>query len=228
MAKTKKQDEDVKMESVQEALSKSEAFIEKYRKQLLIGVGIAVVVGVSIILFRTYHLIPKNAEAQEAMLPAVAAFENDQYELALRGDTMFAGFATIVDEYSMTAVAELASYYAGVCAYNLGEYQEAADYLKKVDNRSVNLAPAAKMLQGDCYVQLDEYEKAVKCFEKAAKRENLLIAPKALKKAGLAYEKMGKYDKAVKAYTAIKDTYFQSQEAVDIDKYIDRANALAK
>lgn len=228
MAKTKKQEEDVKMENVQEALSKSEAFIEKYRRQLLIGIGIVVAIVLAIILFRTYYLVPKSEEAQDAMLPAVAAFESDQYELALRGDEQNDGFEAIVDEYGMTDAAELAAYYAGVCAYNLGEYEEAASYLKKVDNRSVNLAPAAKMLLGDCHVQLDEYEKAVKCFEKAAERENMLIAPKALKKAGLAYEKMGKYAKAAKAYTKIKDTYFQSQEAADIEKYIDRANALAK
>ena len=228
MVKSKKQEEDVKMESVQEALSRSEAFLEKYRRQILIVGGVVVAVVVAILLIHTYYMVPKNEEAQEAMLPAVAAFENDQYELALRGDEENDGFAAIVDEYGMTDAAELAAYYAGVCAYNLGEYQEAADYLKGVDNRSVNLAPAAKMLLGDCYVQLDEYGKAVKCFEKAAKHENLLIAPKALKKAGLAYEKMGEYTKAAKAYTKIKETYFQSQEAVDVEKYIDRANALAK
>lgn len=228
MSKQKRTEEDVKLENVQEALSKSEAFIEKYRRELLIGIGIVVAIVLAIILFRTYYLIPKEKEAQEAMLPAVAAFENDQYEVALRGDDANDGFETIVDEYGLTEAGELASYYAGVCAYNLGEYEEAASYLAKVDNKSVNLAPAAKMLQGDCYVQLDEYAKAVKCFKKAAKHKNLLIAPKALKKAGLAYEKMGEYAKAAGAYTKIKDTYFQSQEAADIEKYIVRAEALAK
>ncbi len=225
MAKNKVQKEDEKMENVQEALSRSEAFIEKYRNQLLIGIGVVVIVVLAIILFRNYYLIPKNTEAQEQMLPAVAAFEADQYELALRGDEANIGFADIVDDYSLTSTAELASFYAGVCAYHLGEYEEAVSYLKKVDNGSVNLAPAAKMLLGDSYVALEEYGKAVKCFKKAAKNENQLIAPKALKKAGLAYEKLGKYADAVKVYTEIKDKYFQSQEAMDIDKYIARANA---
>lgn len=228
MAQKKKEQEDVHLENVQEALSKSEAFIEQYRKQLVIGVAVVVAVVVAVILFNTYYLAPREQEAQEALLPAVAAFENDQYEVALRGDESFDGFEAIVDEYGLTDAGELAAYYAGVCAYQLGEYEVAVDYLGKFDNASVNLAPAARMLQGDAYCNLEEYKKAAKCFEKAADSESALVAPRALKKAGLAYEALGDYAKAVKAYTTIKEKYFQSQEAADIEKYIVRAAALDK
>ena len=116
MAQKKKEQEDVHLENVQEALSKSEAFIEQYRKQLVICVAVVVAVVVAVILFNTYYLVPRAQEAKEALLPAVAAFENDQYELALRGDESFDGFAAIVDDYGMTDAGELATYYAGVCA----------------------------------------------------------------------------------------------------------------
>ncbi len=228
MAQKKKQVEDVQMENVQEALSKSEAFIEQYRKQLIYGIGAVVLVVLAIIAFYNYYLQPREVAAQDAMLPAVAAFENDDYALALRGDESIDGFETIVNEYGITKTADLAAYYAGVCAYNLGEYADAAKYLGKFDNSSVNLAPAARMLEGDAYCNLGEYKKAVKCYAEAADSESLLIAPKALKKAGLAYEALGEYAKAAKAYTQIKDNYFQAQEAADIEKYIIRANALAK
>ena len=46
-----------------------------------------------------------------------------------------------------------------------------------------------------------------------------------MKKAGIAYENLKEYDKAVKAYTTIKDKYYTSMEASDIDKYITRASA---
>ena len=57
MAQKKKEQEDVHLENVQEALSKSEAFIEQYRKQLVIGVAVVVAVVVAVILFNTYYLV---------------------------------------------------------------------------------------------------------------------------------------------------------------------------
>ena len=40
--------------------------------------------------------------------------------------------------------------------------------------------------------------------------------------------KQGKYDDAVDAYTKIKDKYFQSYQAMDIDKYIEQAKLMKK
>ena len=42
------------------------------------------------------------------------------------------------------------------------------------------------------------------------------------------YKRQGKYDDAIKAYTAIKDKYFRSYQAMDIDKYIEQAKLLKK
>ena len=49
-----------------------------------------------------------------------------------------------------------------------------------------------------------------------------------LKKAGIAYESLNQYSDAVKAYTTIKEKYYNSLEASDIDKYISRASAQVK
>ena len=57
---------------------------------------------------------------------------------------------------------------------------------------------------------------------------NEVISPTYLKKAGIAYESLKQYGDAVKAYTTIKEKYFNSMEASDIDKYITRASALNK
>ena len=46
-----------------------------------------------------------------------------------------------------------------------------------------------------------------------------------LEKAGLAYENLKEYGKAVEAYKRIKEQYYNSMEASDIDKYITRAAA---
>ncbi|MBQ0082713.1 MAG: hypothetical protein KBT41_05470, partial [bacterium] len=63
--------------------------------------------------------------------------------------------------------------------------------------------------------------------EKAASFDNVLTAPRALSKAGICYEKNGDYDKAVQCYTTIKDKYYDSPLAQDMDKRIERCNILA-
>ena len=52
-----------------------------------------------------------------------------------------------------------------------------------------------------------------------------MVSPIYLKKAGLAYENLKEYGKAVEAYKSIKEKYYNSMEASDIDKYITRAAA---
>ena len=78
----------------------------------------------------------------------------------------------------------------------------------------------ALQLLGDAYVQVEEYGKAAKAFEKAAKSGNDLIAPMSLKKAGLVYLEMGNKSAAKKAFETIKADYPAATEAQDIEKYI--------
>jgi tetratricopeptide (TPR) repeat protein len=82
---------------------------------------------------------------------------------------------------------------------------------------------------GDAYCELNELDKAVSKYEKAAKvADDEYMSPMFLSKAGLVYEKLGKYSDAIKVYTKIKKEYDNSPQAASIDKYITRANLLKK
>ena len=61
---------------------------------------------------------------------------------------------------------------------------------------------------------------ATGCCTKAA--DNNTISPYCLLQAGLIYEKQGKKNDALKVYTEIKEKYYASMQAMDIDKYINR------
>lgn len=210
-----------------EALSKTEQFLEKYQKPLIwILVGI-IVVAAGIVLFRTQVLIPRNEDAATKLAQCVYYFEQDSFALALNGDGMNEGFADIADGYSMTETSNLACYYAAVCCYKLGQYQDALDYLDRFDTKSVNFEPAAITMQGDCYVSLGDIDKGIERFEKAASFENVLTAPRALSKAGICYEKQGDYAKAEQCYTTIKDKYYDSPLAQDMEKRIERCKIMA-
>lgn len=217
--KVQKEDE---LQAVENALTQSEQFIEKNRKQLIIGLCAIFVVIIAIVLFHTQYLTPRNVKAADKLATCVYYFEQDSFALALNGDGANEGFADIAKNYGITETADLASLYAGICCYKLGDYKAAISYLEDFDAKSVNMTPANITLIGDCYVALEDYTKAVKFFEKAGAIDNGLTAPRALNKAGICYEELGNYAAAEKCYQTIKDKYFASQYIADIDKRIER------
>ncbi len=210
-------------EAVQEALGTSEAFIEKYQKQLLIGVGIVVLLVLIVLSIRNFYLAPREVTASNEMYKAQTYFATDSFNLALNGDEVDCiGFKNIAADYSITPSGNLASAYAGICYYKLNDYQNAIKYLSQFDGDDSYLTTAVIGLMGDCYVGLGDNAKAISYFEKAGSLKNNVISPIYLKKAGLAYEADSQPAKAEKCYKEIKDIYPESQEASDIDKYIAR------
>ena len=225
MSNKKQQQEPDELQNVEQALSKTEQFIENNRKQLVWGLVIVAVVAAAVVWFFNGYVAPKNVEAADKMAAAVRYFERDSFALALNGDGMNEGFIEIIDNYGITESSALAAFYAGVCEYKLGNYDEAISYLKKFNAASVNMEPAALTLIGDSYVANGDVKSAVKYFEQAGAIENDLTAPRALNKAGIAYEELGEWAKAEKCYQTIKDVYFDSQLAMEMDKRIERCQA---
>jgi len=223
MAKKKEEfvKQDEQLQEVNEALTGAGKWIEDNANIISwCVVGIAVVV-MGIIAINQYIIKPKAQEASNENAKAVVYFMAGDYDKALAGDDAECiGFEAIADEYGRYQQGKLAALYAGICHFEKGEYEEAAQYLKKFSADDLNIDPAASQLLGDAYVELQEYGKAAKAFEAAAESGNEVIAPMSLKKAGLVYLHEGQNAKALKVFKAIKDNYPTSAEAQDIDKYI--------
>jgi tetratricopeptide (TPR) repeat protein len=208
-------------ETVENALSRTEQYIEQNQRSLTIII-LAVVVIVGIYLgYKKFYLEPSNEEANNAMFYAQSYFERDSFRLALEGDGANYGFLDIIDEYGITKSGNLARYYAGLCYYNMGQYEDAIDYLKKFDSNDMIFATLALGVIGDCYVEMDELKTAVSYYVKAAQRKkNEMITPIYCMKTALVYEELKDYKKALAYYERIKKEYPQSDEARDIDRYI--------
>ncbi len=218
-SKQTKQDEN--LENVQEALSASGQWIEKNQNVIEWCLLIVLLVVCGFIALNTYVWKPKAAVAQDETAKAVVYFSQSQWEQALNGDdNECLGFAEIADKYNHYQAGKLAALYAGICNYKLGNYEDAAAYLKKFDADDLNIDPAAHVLLGDAYVQIDELDKAEKAYRHAIESENELIAPLALKKLGIVYLEQDKKKDAKRVFESIRDDYSQSAEAQDIDKYI--------
>lgn len=221
MSKIKNQENQDSFEAVENALSKTEQYIEDNRKSLtIIILAIALVVG-GYLSYQRFYLAPQEIESQEQMFMAERYFEQDSLRLALDGDGTFYGMLDIIDEFGATKSANLAYYYAGISYLRLGEFEDAIEYLKQFDSNDRLVSTVATGAIGDAYVELEEYAKGVSYYEKAASQNsNELTSAIYLKKAGVVYEELGDYKKALVAYEKIKQDYPNSEEGKEIEKYI--------
>lgn len=211
--------------SVGEILSKTDQFVDKYLRQVLIGVIAVIVIVVGIIAFRHYYLLPKERNAEAALFPGQNYFAGQQWETALNGDSIdYIGFLGVIDEFSGTPSANLAKAYAGLCQYQLGAYEEALQSLKSYKGKDHLFAAQVIGAMGDCEVNLENIKEAISSFRKAATLANSsLLSPIYLQKEAVAHESLGDYKAALEVYQTIQSKYPQSPEAASVEKYIERA-----
>lgn len=215
-------------EKIDSAVRESENFIEKYQKQLLIGIGVVVVIVCGYLAYNHFIAGPKNTEAQVAMFKGEGYFRAGQDSLALYGDANgYVGFEAIIQDYGSTDAGNLAKLYAGICYSNLGKYEEALKYLKGYSGNDKILSQLVNGTIGDCLDNTGKSDEAVSYFMKAAKGvDNAVQSPILYKKAGLIYRNQGNYDKVIEVFTTVKNQYMNSAVAMEADKYIDEANLL--
>ncbi len=227
MAQQKKQNDQL---NVEQALTKSEDFLVKNKKAIIGGVLAVILVVAGIIMYKNFYSDPREEKAQIALFKGQEYFEMDAFDLALNGDSVgFIGFAKVADQFSGTKAGNLAKAYAGICCQSLGKYEDALKQLNSFDANDQMVAPAILGAAGNCYAQLNQLDKAASTLLKAAdKADNNTLSPIFLIQAGEILVKQGKYDDAIKAYTKVKDNYFQSYQAMDIDKYIEQAQLMKK
>lgn len=207
-------------------INKSEAFIEKNWKVMVGVLAVAIIVVVGIFGYKHYK-DGQTKKADQEIARSQNSFAMEQYELALNGDgVQEKGFLKIIEEYSGTKTANLAAAYAGLCYVNLDRTEEAIKMLESFDPQDDQIiSPSAIAALGNCYVKNGDTQKGAETLVKAAKRANNdAVSPVFLLQAGKLYESLEQNDKAIEIYKQIKEKYFRSPIASDIDKYIEHAS----
>ena len=215
-----KQHGEERLENVEEALSKTELWIENNQKTLWI-----ILIALLVVAFGIYGVTKykqkRDKAASSLIYKAQDHFNKEEYDVALNGDGNNLGFLDIVNTYGSTKTGKLAAYYAGISYMKQGNYQDAIEYLKKYTNNDQVLAPLALGAIGDCYMELDDLHSAAQYYGKAARKNpNDFTSPLFLTKEGNTYEILGEYNKALDAYKTLKKDYPLSNEAFEISKNI--------
>lgn len=212
--------------SMEETLNKSEAFVLKYKKPLLIALVAIIVIVAGAILVKNYVLEPRAEKASTILAKGQEYFNAEDFEKALNGDkAKFPGFVAVADEYSSTDAGNLAKLYAGLCYAQLGKYENAEKYLTDWSPaKDQMVSPAALYALGNVYAHLNKLDKAVSTFKEAAeKANNNSISPACLIAAGEILESQNKKAEALELYKQVKEKYVNSMAYQEIDKYIERA-----
>lgn len=210
------------MESKKHTAENGEAtidLVEKARsnKKAIIGAAIAVVAVAAIAI--VWYLVAQNGsrKADEAIGRADIEM-NDSIATQLYAEAATFGYRS-----GNRAKAEM-----GIRLYRDGEYAKAVEYLSDCSLDDEVAAAGVKVLEGDCYVNLEQYDKAISCYNSAISKanENPAIVPFVLVKEANVYRAQGKYSDEAKAYKKILDEYpAYNPQGVDIRSLYERANA---
>ena len=210
------------LENINNRLTNLGRNIETNKKAMGIAMGAILVVAALTFAWLYLYRIPTNNKAMEAY---------NKVELSALGSDSIASaeYKKVADEYGSTAAGNLASLSAAQSLYEQGKYAEAAKYLDKFSSSDKVLDANARIMLGDCYVNLKNYPEALDAFKKAVKKAdgNPQIAPRALLKQAVVYDEQKNYGEAMKCYETIKKDYpeFSLGNGISLDSYIEREKA---
>ncbi len=192
MSSKKKETHQDQFESVENALSKTEQYIEENQKSLtIIVLAIIIIVG-GYLGYKRFVMAPKENEAKSQIWMAEQYFARDSFNLALNGDGNYLGFLDIIEEYSITKSANLAYYYSGISYLHLGQYENAIEYLKQFESDDKMIAPVAFGAIGDAYIELDNTGDALIFYNKAVNTsDNNFTTPIFLMKVAFVHKQNG-------------------------------------
>jgi len=224
MAKKQDQSARTTLEEVNESLTSAAQRIEDNKKYINWAV-IAIAV-LALLAMGYIYLIhkPNQEKAKEQIGQADVELMRGNEDEALKD------FEKVAAEFS-NKTGERAHLNAAILLYQKGEYEKAAKHLEDFDPNGNLIGPASQSLLGDCYVNLKKLDKAMAAYDKAISltNGNEAFAPAFMLKKATVLHEQKKYAEEAAIYQDIKDNYpmYYQQNGFDVDKYLERANALA-
>lgn len=224
--------------TLDQTASKSEKWIEKNSKMLFTALIVFAVLVMAYLGYKKYIQEPKEIEAADELAYPKSYFDQAQngtvevdslYNLALNGANGKYGLLDIIDNYGNTDAGNLAKYMAGISYLRMNDYKNAIEYLNDFSTDDELLGALAKGNIGDAFEQINQPKDALEYYIKAADfKSNGFTSPLYLFKAGNVAMDLGNYKKAEELFTRIKEEYSKSDEALEINAYIERAKLAAQ
>lgn len=209
-------------QNVKPVIEEEADFVEKtkkYRKQF---VGLFIAVAIVLVGVLVWYVVRNSQVAKADQAIALADVEqNDSIALDLYKQAATHG----------TKSGDRAKAEAAIRLYQAGKYDEAIKYLDGASASDEIVAAGIETLKGDCYVNLKNYDAAIKAYKDAVDEadENPQLVPVILVKMANVYREQKNYADEAKAYETIIRDYpsYGTSTALDVRKYYERAKAAA-
>ena len=153
-------------------------------------------------------------------------------ELALGNDsTAMAKYMDLADNGSYEA-SNRAALPSAILLYEKGDYEKALKYVDSYSPTEEIIGAGAKSLKGDCLVNLDRLDEAVKAYKDAVSRSdnNPAYTPFFLMKLARVYAAQGNHKDEADTYQTILTDYplYGQAHNIDVEKLLNRARLQAK
>lgn len=187
-------------------------------KATVIGGGIGLLLAVGLIIGYFVYSGQQEQEAQNLLGIAEEQLMMGNYDTALYGNEQdfTLGFEQIANNYPGTNAGNLATYYAAVSEFELGNYESALQRMQNFDVPEGIMGVAPLSLHAILLSELDRYDEAGEKYIEAAEwNENASTTPYNLMEAVIAFNEAGNTDRALEITNVVLEEYPNSQQAAE-------------
>ena len=220
----KKESTRTSIDELNESLSSIEQKVESNKNYIYWVCGIIVVIAAVIMGYIYGIRNPNYEEAKSSISTADMLLAQGNDSIAL------IQYKAVAENYSNSA-ANRANLNAAILLYQDGKYDEAIGYINSFDPEGIIVGPASQSLLGDCYVNTERYDEALKAYDNAIalSNDNSYYTPIFMIKKATIYREQKNYNAEAEVFQSIKDNYpdFSRNYNFDVDKYLARARTMA-
>jgi predicted negative regulator of RcsB-dependent stress response len=209
--------EDLEQDILVEYSSRFMYFYEN-NKATAIGGGIGIVLAVGLIIGFFVYSDQQEEEAQNLLGIAEEQLMQGNYEVALYGNEQdfTLGFEQISNNYPRTNAGNLATYYAAVSEFELGNHESALQRMQNFEVPQGIMGVAPLSLNAILLSEVDRYDEAgQKYLEAADWNENASTTPYNLMEAAIAFNEAGNTDRAIEIVDRVIEEYPNSLQSAE-------------
>lgn len=225
MAKKKSEAAETGIDELNDSLTRLTNKVQDNKKPVMIAMLVVIAIICVILAYVYFFRGPGIEKANDAIGAA-------DLELAQGNDsTALVAYRNVADNMSYDA-SNRAALQSAIMLYKEGKYEEALKYADRYSAKDAVVGAAAYSLKGDCLVNLDRMDEAVKAFKEAIRTSdhNPAYTPFFMLKLARVYAAQGKHAEEAETYAEVVKEYplYGSQHNIDVQKLLDRAELEAK
>lgn len=225
MAKQNQPTPETGLENLNDSLTSTVQKVQDNKKVISIIALAVMAVAIPIICYVYFFRNPGMQKANDNIGSA-------DLELALGNDSIAMGQYMEIADHGSYEAANRAALQSAILLYQKGDYEKALKYVGEYSVKDDVIGAGAKSLKGDCLVNLDRLDEAVKAYNEAISQSNNNPAytPFFIMKLARVYAAQGNHKAEAEAYRQIVTDYplYGQAHNIDVEKLLDRAKLQAE